>query len=355
MNLPPFRPHLSKMAKKVTMRVQSLANFLFLALAAAAAGCGGTEVDAGSFEGYGRGMPGSGLPEGGEILMERVQISPGASGSDSPVLQNWFYGFQYGGSFQGGIPAGDIDVGGCFPFLRPDFDESLFPVQDIPVEAEDYVDWGDSVRLTGPDGLDVEVPKVIAPAGGMNDNRPSPVRNHREGTWIYGGPTWQLDSAYADHVIQPGEDYSLSINGGEDEITWTFPPAYDFPFNSGIDDITIPADIPESGWEVPCESIPNPDTPQTREHTFPFLALARFPEEGDFGPTPMYLCVPPSAGPDGGVTVSKEIVDSLPAQGIFQAGRLTHYMDKLVDNDGNERRIDVFSIYCSISVFTKAE
>jgi hypothetical protein len=336
------------------MKLQFLAGFLSMGLALSALACGGTEVDVGEFEGYGRGMPGSGLPEGGEILMERVALSPTVAGAEEPVVQQWFYGFQYGGDFMGGVPAGDVDAGGCFPFVSDgEFDASLFPVHDLPVEADDYVDWGDSVQLSGPDGLDVEVPKVVAPAEGIPDNRPSPIRNHREGTWIYGGPSWQLTSEFADHEIVAGGEYTLSINGGEQDITWHFPPQYDFPFNSGVDDVTIPADIGDEGWDVSWESLPNPNTPQTRDHTFPFVALAQFPAEGDRGPTPMYLCVTPSAGPDDGVVVSKEIVDSLPDMGIFQAGRLTHYMEAVTDNDGVERRIDVFSIECSISVFAK--
>ena len=62
-----------------------------------AAGCGGESVDVTEFDGYGRGMPGSGLAEGGEILMEKLHLSPGAWGGETSALFNWFHGFQYGG------------------------------------------------------------------------------------------------------------------------------------------------------------------------------------------------------------------------------------------------------------------
>jgi len=311
-----------------------------------AAACGGDEVDATEFEGYGREMPGSGLPEGGEILMEKVYISRGASGAPQPVLQNWFYGFQYGGAFQGATSGPDGDNGGCFELQHP----TSFPVHDIPSTEPDYVDWGANIRLQGPGGLDLQVPKVVAPAAGLSDNRPSPVRHHREGTWIYGGPTWQLASDYTDHEIQPGGDYSVTI--GDKTITYKFAPEYDFPLNMGRDDVTIPADVPATGWEVEWEDIPNPNTPHGKGHSFAFLALAKFPADGERGPTPTHLCTTPALE-DGGVVVPKSVVDSIPDMGIIQAGRLTHWMDTMTDNDGEERRLDVFTIYCSISVYTK--
>jgi hypothetical protein len=194
------------------------------------------------------------------------------------------------------------------------------------------------------------VPKNVAPAAGLNDNRPSPVRHHREGKWIYGGPTWQLTSGYADHEIQPGGEYSVTI--GDKTISYVFAPEYEFPLNMGIADITIPAEVPDTGWEVTWEDVPIPNTPHGKEHSFPFFAFARPPAEGERGPTPSHICTTP-AKDDGGIVVPKAVYDSIPDVGIAQAGRLTHWMEKMTDNDGNERRLDVFTIYCAISIYQK--
>lgn len=313
-------------------------------LALAAVGCGGTDIE--EFGGYGTDMPGSGLADGGEVLLEKIFMSPGLHGGEAGVV-NTFYAFQYGGAFEG---ATDYPAPGeCHLFDHP----NTFPLHDIPAGPEDYVDWGADISLTGPGlGSALTVPKVIAPAGGLIDNRPSPIRNHREGTWIYGGLEWQSQN-FQQFDIQEGE-YTVDLNLDSGPLTFNFPPAYDRALDIGTVDIEIPRTAPEGGLEITWEAIPNPDTPHSRLHTFAFFAFAQFPEAGDLGPTPLVLCQPPDTE-DGSLVIPQEILDVLPDMGIAQTGRLSHYMEKLTDNDGVDRRFDLFSIYCSVSVYTKVD
>jgi hypothetical protein len=233
-----------------------------LIAAFAISGCSG---DGNSpFGGYGQGMPGSGLPNGGEVLLQNVHYSAAVFGIGEPVIANLFHAYQVTG-FTDAIDT--PPQGGCFAFEHPD----TFPVNDIPAGAR-YVDWGNEIRLTGP-GVDKIVPKVTAPLEGMVDNRPSPVRLHREGGFIYGGPTWQ-GANFQDIDLQPGATFSVALDTAE--LTFNMPPEYEFALDIGTAEIEIPADV-GAGLEVTWEALPNPDTPHSHTHSFVFVNFVALP------------------------------------------------------------------------------
>ena len=59
----------------------------------------------------------------------------------------------------------------------------------------------------------------------------------------------------------------------------------------------------------------------------------------------MFICQPPE-GVDGQIIIPQSVLDQVPDMGIIQNGRLSHYMEKLTANDGEDRRFDLFTIYC---------
>lgn len=303
------------------------------------AGCGGEDIT--EFEGYGTAMPGSGLEvEGGEALLEKVFLSPGMTGGQA-VEVNWFYSFAFDGGFDG-AESGPAP-GECYEFDHP----TSFPVHDIPAETE-YVDLGDAITLSGPGvpGGSIDVEKVVTEGEEPRiDNRPSPIRSHDEGNWIYGGPRWQ-DGDFQNVDLQEGY---YEIDFGDEQRELYFPPAYDFALNAGREDVVLP-EPGDDGLELTWEEIPNPDSAHGHEHSFVFVNFAAFPdeEEGDLGPTPLYMCQPDDTE-DGQIVIPNEVIEDLPDEGIFQTGRLTHYFDTL---DG-ERRFDLFAIYCAISAYEK--
>lgn len=315
--------------------------------AALVAACGGEEIDVTEWEGYGGGIPGANLPEGGEMLIERISISPAASGTEAGVVLNTFHAFQYGGSFMGAqvFPA----PGTCHKMQHP----INFPVHDIP-DTADYVDWGESIVLNGPGmGSGVTIPKVIADGTApLTDNRPSPVRNHKEGNWIYGGPTWQGD-AFQGVTIEPGGTYNLDINVDR-TLEFQYPPEFAFAENAGREEVIVPVG---GDWDLTWEAKQNPNTPHDRGHSFVFVAFAQFPGEGDLGPTPLYLRQPPedaTGSVDGSFTIPQSVIDDIPEAGIFQTGRFSHWMEILKDDSGADRKLDLFAIECSVSTYSKA-
>jgi hypothetical protein len=256
---------------------------------------------------------------------------------------NWAYGFGVSGAADS--EQDQPGLGEC-----PKMTNHTLPIVDIGDDAE-YVDWGDSIQLTGPD-IDLAMPKHVAAADDEHplvDIRPSPTRHHAVGNWIYGGPGWQ-EMELQPIDITPDADYNVNLDGTD--YPFHFPPAYDFPLNAGVDEVVVPKTAPEGGWEVNWERIENPDGEEhTHETSFVFFAFAAFPGEGDLGPTPQYLCQPLLEN-DGTMIVPQEVIDDIPDACIFQSGRLTHWMND-VEMNGEHRRWDQFAIFCSISSYSK--
>lgn len=316
-------------------------------------GCGGTDIA--EFEGYGTGMPGSGLPVTGEVLMEKIFISPnlnmGTAGSIN-TFQFVYYNSDFGAS-----EAEQPPPGGCLELQHNPSGVDNYPMNDLAADTE-FFDVGDEITVSGP-GISgtLAVPKVVAGVDGMTDNRAgNPQRVIEEGGFIYGGPGWQFGpDGFQDAELQEGV-YTANLGPDIGDRTFNFAPEYDFPLNAGFEDVTIPATAPSGGLEITWEAIPNPNTPHSRTHTFTFITFIQFPnmEAGDRGPTALWLCTPEDTA-DGSVFVSQEILDSLPDQGVFNAGRATHYMDIVEDPNGEDKRLDLYTVYCSISMYTKAD
>jgi hypothetical protein len=317
-----------------------------MCLAPLATACGDDGKSISEFEGYGLGMPGSALAEGGEALLEKMYLSPAITGGDA-ILINQFHAYHYTGSYMGAtmFPAFD----GCFEY---DNDPVRFPVHEIKAAASDYADWGASVTLSG-SGLPaagVTVPKVVAPTDeGQFDNRPTPYGpRHPAESIIYGGPTWQGTAAdFQASNIPAGGAYSLNVQNDEGEDL-TFNMARSMTFTTvgggvvGTSDHELPAEAPAGGLVVTWDPQPNPNTPHSRTHDFTFFAIAGGPKT--------IICNTPQDDDPGTATIPKAMYDANIADGgVVQQGRLTHYQDAV---DG--RKFDLFAIWCAVSGYAKA-
>jgi len=316
-------------------------------------GCGGEDIR--SFEGYGTGMPGSGLDVGGEIMLEKVHLSGGLTGSGA-VVQNWFHVMQMGGAGYD-APTAAPSPGECYEFNHTPGPNDSYPMWQVNDEAE-WSDFGANITFSGPgfeDGIDV--PRFIAGPEGQQDNRGgNPNRLLPEGSIIYGGPQWQYEN-FQDIDVEAEAEYVVDL-GDAGTFNFFMPRAYDFPLNIGTEEVEMPRTAPDGGWEITWDPLLNPDTLHSKTHDFTFVTLIQFP--GEIGPdqvmtgTARYICQPAN-GEDGRVVIPQSIIDDMPDAGIIQAGRVTHFMEALEGPDGVERRFDLYAIYCSLSSYSKVD
>lgn len=297
-------------------------------------GCGGNETNVLEFEGYGSGQPGTALPEGGEILIERIKFNVGQGETDYAT----FHAYQYTSATGNG---GRLPAPGVCEQLKAG---AVWPTNVLPADAQ-WVDWGADVKFTSDQGLDLTIPKVVeANAGeGVRDNRPNFNRLH---PFIYGGPGWQapLESPYlAFNDMVNNAKYT--VTAGANTWDFYFPPEHTAPL--GIGTANGPAIVPAGtdDWLVEWPVVAQAEGEQhTKYHHFSFLAFAEI--DPDYGPIAVGLC---AAAEDGSVTVPRSFIDTvLPDGGVIQHGRLTHYMDEL-----EGRRFDLVAIDCTIGLYEK--
>lgn len=302
-------------------------------------GCGGT--DAGEFCGYGCGQPGSDLPGGGEVLMERIDLYlPGLT--PAPTTYTTFHAY----AFTSAQETAPLPPGGkCTPLVEG----KNWPTQVFPSDAE-WDDWGDGITLTRADGMTWDVPKVLPAADDdpmtpdfLTDNRPNYNRHH---PFLYGGPNWQGTNFALDSWIESTE-YTLSLkNKAGENMSFFTPPFHPEPY--GIGNVTDPVIIPggTADWPIDVQLVPQaPGEQHSKQKHFGFLAFGRI-DVPPGAPIALYVC--PEAA-DGSITIERSVIDSLPPEGIIQSGRLTHWMD--VDEDG--RRFDLVAIDCTIGWYNK--
>jgi hypothetical protein len=294
----------------------------------------GDDVSIEEWGGYGNGQPGADLPEGGEILMERVLLSSTLTGAD-PVVQSWFHGYAYDGV---GAALNGPKNGECVKLTT----NTTFPAHIIG-PGSTYTDLGDSLHVTGP-GADVTIPKNVAGPEGLRDNRPNPNRLHHEGAFLYGGPAWQGEGL-ADVSWEAGAEYTIDVNNGT-PLTMAFPRSYAVPMEMDTKVVSVPA---TGDWTPEWEALENPDGKEhLRGYDFAFIAFANT----DGGGTAMFLCpADDKPGSDGSVLIPESVIAQIPDQGIIQAGRYTHWQDRLTADA--EVKIDLFAIWCHIGTYAK--
>lgn len=297
--------------------------------------CGGG-TDVADFS-YGGAHPGAALAEGGEIRHENVRIL------GMPV-QTWIHVYQYKGppvSANAVFPGPAEGGAGVFGNCVDERTNLTWPFK--PIGAADYLDLP-SVTVTGP-GITGSLAVVKTDPPNMVGN--STFRQHE---FTYGGgapgspPSGFNGTLTAAHST-PGGDYTVDI--GQGPMQYHMPEAYTAPLGiGGADTVMIAAgqDL-EFTWTAPPDDRGDSGKEHTRETHFNFTFFA----DPNAASPPLFICFPDV---DGHTLIPAAVIDALPAGGLIVNANLSHYLDAQ-DAAGEERRFDLVSIFCNISLFSK--
>jgi hypothetical protein len=292
----------------------------FAAIATVALGCGDKKtVDAGSFEGYGKGHPGALLASGGEIWLERVN-SPdlGNFGTLNAYFRTWT-----------GTPQDPpaLDPGSCYDFSGP----TPIPAQ----EGVEWVDMGDTFTLSA-----AGKPTITA------NKRLDQVDNlWRTNAIHYGGAV----DAVADTDIEYETHYTVNFTGVEgvnpQPFTMYMPPAFRITTPAiGTQPITL-----HKNQDLLVQWEPTGQEAGGKKHTpekaFSFVAF--FTLDG----TTNMFCPMNDGEIHREFTVPAEFINKLPATGVYlQLGQPTHFMAAF-----KGFRFDAYAVSCAISPVTVEE
>jgi len=321
------------------MRNRSLSVLLLGLLASC-----GDETDISEFT-YGGGQPGAALAEGGEIRHVRVNLLGMAA-------QTWLQVYQYTGPAVSAnapfaaIPANN-PFGNCVDQRNPA--NSTWPF--TPITGATYLDLP-SVTVTGP-GITGSLNVVkTAPANTVGN---STFRQH---DFTYGGGA-PGDAAYftagmtTAAMSAPGAKYTLDIGKGA-PMEYYIPDTYSTPLNIGA---TMMVDIPAGqdlvlDWTAPANDYGDSGLEHNRKTYFNFTFFA----DPTAAFAPQFICFPDkdmNGHEIGHQVVPKAVIDALPAGGLIVHANLAHYMEAREAASGEQRRFDLVSIYCNISLFQK--
>lgn len=305
-----------------------------LGLLVATTACGGTDVGAVD---YGGGHPGDGKPEGGEIRHENVRIL------GMPV-QTWVMVYQYKGP----------TLADTAPFATPDPKAGFGNCVD---ERNTAPTWPFHA-ITGATYLNL--PKVALSGPGITGslnivetNPPNKVGNStfRAYDFTYGGGApgdikgFNASMTTA-AMSQADSDYTLDIGDGK-PMTYHMPAEFKAPLGiGGAAIVQIPAgqDL-EYSWDAPKNNKGSSGEEHLRDTYFNFTFFA----DPTAASPPQFICFPDK---DGHQLVPKSVIDALPAAGLMVNADLGHYME-VRDVEGDQRRFDLVSIFCNISMYQK--
>lgn len=311
---------------------------VLLSLAVVSA-CGGTDVN--KFP-YGGGMPGAGLPEGGEIRHENVRILG--------KTQTWIMVYQYKGpTLAQTAPFADPTVdaqnpGGKFGDCVDE--RNTAPTWPFtPITGATYLTLP-QVKLTGPGitgSLDIK-----------ESNPPNKVGNStfRAYDFTYGGGALNamadvtgFNATLTAAEATPDQDYVLDI--GQGPLTYHMPAAFTTPLGiGGAATVMIPKgkDL-EYSWTTPANDRGADGNTHTKNTYFNFTLFA----DPTAASPPQFICFPDK---DGHQVVPKAVIDAIPDAGLIVNANLSHYLAKQTAM-GEDRRFDLVSIYCNISAYAK--
>jgi hypothetical protein len=328
------------------MNAQRSFGFLVLSTMAALAACGDT-ADVSEFS-YGKGQPGLGLPEGGEIRHENVRIL-------GLPEQTWMMVYQYTGPTLAQTSAFAVPAEGGHGKWGNCVDERN-AVTGTP-------DWPLS-KITGATYLDLPKVELTGPGitGTLNITKSTPVNTSGNSTlrsygFTYGGgapgnPPAGFNGTLTAAMSMAGGKYTLDIgkkdiDGKVTPMDFWVPEAYTAPLGIGGGSmIMIPAgkDLTYT-WTTP----KNDKGTSGKEHTKKtYFNLTFFADPAGIGA--QFLCFPDT---DGHQTVPAAVIDALTPGGLMVNANLTHWQDAREAAPGEMRRFDLVSIYCNISAYSK--
>jgi hypothetical protein len=317
------------------MSAQRSFGFILFGLLAGAAACDdGTDI--GSFS-YGGNQPGEGLAEGGEIRHENVRIL-------GLPEQTWMHVYQYKGPaatanapFPG--PIAGSQYGNCVDERDPA--TATWPFK--PITGATYLDLP-QVKVTGT-GISGTLDVVKTDPPNTAGNSTFRMHDFTYGGGAPGDPPSGFNGTLNAAASTPGGSYTLDI--GQGPMTYNMPAAYTTPLGiGGAAKVMIPngADL-EMNWTAPANDMGANDVEHTRKTHFNFTFFAdptaAFP--------PQFICFPDV---DGHQVVPASVINELPAGGLIVHANLSHYLEAQ-DADGEQRRFDLVSIFCNISLFEK--
>ncbi len=307
-----------------------------LALMLPAFACGGG-TDVSEFQ-YGGNQPGASLAEGGEIRHENVRIL------GMPV-QTWIHVYQYSGpEAAANAPFPAPAEGGLGVFGNCVDERAGSPTWPFhPITGATYLTLP-QVKLSGP-GITGSLDIVETTPPNMVGN--STFRHH---DFTYGGgapgsPPSGFNGTLTAAQSTPGGDYTLNI--GQNDMTYHMPEAYVAPLGiGGADTVMIAAgqDL-EFTWTEPPNDFGDDGFTHNRKTHFNFTFFA----DPNAANAPQFICFPDSQGHQ---VVPKAVIDLLPAGGLIVNADLSHFLDKQ-DAGGTDRRFDLVSIFCNISLYSK--
>ncbi len=308
-----------------------------LVLTVAALGCGGG-TDISKFN-YGGDQPGVDLPEGGEIRHENVRIL-------GMPEQTWAMVYQYKGpSFAQNAPFAEPADGGKGIYGNCVDERNGSPTWPFTaITGATYINLP-KVSLTGPGiATSLDIVKTDPPNTVGNSN-------FRKFDFTYGGgaPGDQAGfnaSQTTAAMSTQGGHYTLDIGEGT-PMDYYMPEAYTAPLGiGGAADVIIPRGAPlEYSWTTPH----NDKGASGFEHTKKtYFNLTFFADPTSANP-PQFMCFPDT---EGHQIIPQAVIDALPDGGLIVNANLSHYMEARTV-DGEQRRFDLVSIYCNISLYKK--
>lgn len=317
------------------MKAQRSFGFILLSLAASC----GEEVDITKFS-YGGGQPGAALAEGGEIRHENVRIL-------GMPEQTWMHVYAYSGPavtanapFPAPAEMGKGLYGNCVDQRDPA--TSTWPFK--PITGATYHDLS-KVQVSGP-GLTGAVDVVKTTPVNTAGNSTFRMHDFTYGGGAPGDPPSGFNGTLTAAASTPGGEYTLDIGVGT-PMKYNMPAAYTTPLGIGGAAMVMIANNADlvMDWTAPPTDRGETGEEHTRKTHFNFTFFAdptaAFP--------PQFICFPEV---DGHQVIPASVISALPAGGLIVHANLGHYMEAR-DTGGGERRFDLVSIFCNISLFEK--
>jgi hypothetical protein len=215
-----------------------------------------------------------------------------------------------------------------------------------PITGATYLDLP-QVKVTGT-GISGTLDVVKTNPPNMAGNSTFRMHDFTYGGGAPGDPPSGFNGTLNAAASTPGGSYTLDI--GQGPMTYNMPEAYTTPLGIGGSAkvmIASGADL-EMNWTAPANDMGD-DPMNHPEHTrktyfnFTFFAdpTAAFP--------PQFICFNDVPGHQ---VVPASVIAELPAGGLIVHANLSHYLDAQ-DAGGEQRRFDLVSIFCNISLFEK--
>ncbi len=288
---------------------------------------------------YGVGQPGLMLAEGGEIRHENVRIL----GNE----QTWVMVYQYTAAKElkpapFAVPAdsGKGEWGNCVDERNG---APTWPFTAIT--GATYLTLP-KVQLSGP-GITgaLDIVQTVPPNKVGNS-----TFRHYDFTYGGGAPGDVKGfnaSKTTTAMAQPGADYTIDI-GKDKPMTYHMPSGYLAPLGiGGAAMVKIPKNQELTfTWIAPTNdkgASGNEHKPDT------YFNFTLFADPMSANP-PQFICFPDV---DGHQVIPLSVINAIPDAGLIVNADLSHFMESREANPGEFRRIDLVSIYCNISAYSK--